>query len=306
MNHIYLSKETDPYFNVAFEYELFKSHQTGIWLFLWKNKPSVFIGRNQNLYRECHLEYCESHHILPVRRYSGGGAVYQDEGNLNFTLYFYENEYDLDQVKQYLKHVLDKLGIENRFSGRNDLLSHDKKISGQAYYQEDDHIFYHGTLLFDVDVEQLYHALNPSKLKLASKGIASVKSRVANLKDFYPSLSMQQLEKTCIDVFQAEYGICLLDEVLKEAYPQIDKSSKQLQQKEWLYKESPQFEITLEESFPFGLVQVMMNVEDGKIIEAKIYTDSLDNIDIASCQKNLVGMWLEPHKVIDVIKKYVL
>lgn len=306
MNNIFISDEFDPYFNVAFEYQLLKTHKTGVWLYLWRNSPSIFIGRNQNLYAECNMHILKEKNILPVRRYSGGGCVYQDEGNLNFTFIFNQNELEIEEIKKYLLEVMHSLSIQCEFSGRNDLLIKDSKISGQAYYEEDGQIIYHGTILVNVDMDMLSLVLKPSKLKLASKGISSVRSRVSNIKEIYPEITIDDVQNACIQNFYQKFGESKTESIKKSLYPEVINKANELQTKTWLLKEAPNYDIIIEKKLSWGNVEVNMAVEDGKIVKAKIFTDSLLNLDLITMETKLIDMWMEPEEVFDVIEKNVI
>lgn len=310
MNQIIISEERSPYYNVALEYELMQKQGQGCTLLLWQNVPSVFIGRNQNLYAECDMDYLKEQKILPVRRFSGGGAVFQDEGNVNFSFLAPAEEADVEQMKRTIERAITALGISCTFSGRNDLLAGNRKFSGHAYYEEDGHFLYHGTLLCEENLEMLERVLKPSKHKLASKGIASVRSRVVNLKEILPDLTRERLVEALVWAFGEEYGL----PVEKRKPEKIDRSFcavkrellEKLESPEWIYGEAPGWSVVLERHFPFGNVSVHVKVKDGLLEDIRIYTDSLDSLDFSVCEKQLQGRWFEEKEVFDVIEKSVL
>ncbi|WP_300384279.1 lipoate--protein ligase [Clostridium sp.] len=300
MDKIIISKEFDPYFNIAAENQIFLNSDEDIHLFLWQNNASVIVGRNQNLYAECDLEYLEEHNINAVRRFSGGGAVYHDKGNVNFT--FITKEKVANEVKflEIIKAAISKLGIECEFSGRNDLLYKKQKFSGHAYYTDNDNYMYHGTILVCVNLKQLEKALTPSKLKLQSKGISSVKSRVINLSLINSEITIEKVKQAFIDTFgckNIEY---------------IDKSNfkapleKKLSSYEWLYKQSPKFDLELEKKFTFGNVSVYITSSDGLIQSVKINTDSLNLYDFKLCENELIGKRFSERAVWEYIEQYAL
>ncbi|EQB89505.1 hypothetical protein M918_03045 [Clostridium sp. BL8] len=173
---VVVSKSFDPYFNLALEELLLnKVEREEVILYLWQNEKTVVIGRNQNPWKECNLELLSRVNGKVARRLSGGGAVYHDLGNLNFTFLMREENEDLSKQLGVIIRALKELGIEAVFSGRNDILVDNKKISGNAFYREENKYYHHGTLLFDVDMEILPKILTPSIEKLQSKGIDSVK-----------------------------------------------------------------------------------------------------------------------------------
>ena len=155
MTQIIISEETEPYFNLALEEELLHTEHTGTWLYLWQNKDTVVVGRNQNPYRECNIEYLHQNNICAVRRLSGGGAVFHDMGNLNYTFLSRDTEYDVQKQNSVIIEAIKRLGINAYCSGRNDILSYGKKFSGQAYYSENGYIYQHGTIMVDVNLEKM-------------------------------------------------------------------------------------------------------------------------------------------------------
>ena len=170
MTQIIISEETEPYFNLALGEELLHTEHTGTWLYILHN------GRNQNPYIECNIEYLHQNNICAVRRLSGGGAVFHDMGNLNYTFLSRDTEYDVQKQNSVIIEAIKRLGINAYCSGRNDILSYGKKFSGQAYYSENGYIYQHGTIMVDVNLEKMVQALMPSKLKLQAQGLSSVKS----------------------------------------------------------------------------------------------------------------------------------
>jgi lipoate---protein ligase len=299
MDKIIISNEFDPYFNIAAENQLFLNSDEDIHLFLWQNDASVIVGRNQNIYAECDLAYLEEHNIKAVRRFSGGGAVYHDKGNVNFT--FITKEKVANEVKflEMIQATILKLGIECEFSGRNDLLYKNQKFSGHAYYTDNDNYMYHGTILVSVNLKQLEKALTPSKLKLQSKGISSVKSRVINLSLIHSEITTEKVKQAFIDTFACkniEY---------------IDKSNfkapleKNLSSYEWMYRQSPAFDLELERKFTFGNVSVYITSSDGVIQSVKINTDSLHLYDFKMCESELIGKSFSEQAVWEHIEQYV-
>lgn len=303
MNQIFISQSLNPYFNVALEKKIMRNHQQGVALLLWQNKPSVFIGRNQNIYAECRIDYLKKYDVLPVRRYSGGGTVYQDEGNLNFSFICSENQFDEEKYKIMINHALWSLGIESEFNGRNDLLFRGKKISGQAYFQEDHMILYHGTLLFNVNIDMLEKVLSPSQFKLKSKGIASVKSRVMNLIDYFPKLTVENIKQSFIKSFCEIYQTCEDVEYINET---MLIETQKLESKEWIYGQCPKWNVILERKLSIGNIEIFMNIQDGYIENIHIYTDSLFHIDFQICIQKLVGSWFDENNIIEIIQENML
>ena len=179
----------DPYFNMALdEYVVKHLDPSNDYFYFYINRPTVVIGRNQNTIEEVNLDYVKEHDIIVVRRMSGGGAVYHDMGNINFSFVVDYRKEDFNSMERFAKAIvkaLSKFGIMAEFTGRNDITIDRKKFSGNAQYVTRNRILHHGTLLFDSDLSVLSKALNVKPEKIKSKGIKSVKSRVTNIKSIY-------------------------------------------------------------------------------------------------------------------------
>ena len=202
------SRGFDPYENLALEEALL--HRVGegeLILYLWQNERSVVISRNQNPWKECRTALLAEEGGHLARRLSGGGAVFHDLGNLNFTFLMNEADYDLPRQLTVLERACRSLGIPAQRSGRNDLLAEGRKFSGNAFYKHAGKAYHHGTLMVDVDLERVQRYLSPSKAKLAAKGVDSVRSRVVNLREFVPELSMEQLSDALIAALAEVYAV---------------------------------------------------------------------------------------------------
>ena len=206
-----MSKTHDPFFNLATEEWLFRSGDiTRPTLFLWRNEPTVVIGRCQNPWKECDISKLREKGVHLARRFSGGGTVYQDLGNTNFTFLTSLANHDKERNSQIIIRALSTFGLCAETSGRNDLIVGGFKVSGAAYKLAPPRALHHGTLLIQVDMSALAGLLNPNKLKLQSKGIASVASRVKNLKELSQSVSHEALCSAIVTSFCNHYGYSLL------------------------------------------------------------------------------------------------
>lgn len=267
----------NPYENLAVEeYLLFCCQIDQVILYLWQNQNTVVIGRNQNAWRECRINELEESGGHLARRLSGGGAVYHDLGNLNFTFLTRKDHYDLDRQMDVILRALQKLGIQAEKSGRNDVLVAGKKFSGNAYYQHGDYCYHHGTLMVDVKKDDLGRYLTASREKLKGKGVESVRSRVTNLKEFLPELTIDRLKKALYDSFQETYALqaeVWQKEELK--HMAIHKMTEKYASWDWLFGRKIDFEYELSHRFPWGEVQIQLQVEKGKIIDAQVYSDAL-------------------------------
>lgn len=299
MKKIYISREFDPYYNIAAENRLFLESDEDIHMFLWQNDASVIIGRNQNIYAECNPEYLKEQGIKAARRFSGGGAVYHDRGNINFTFIIKEKRAKQVKLNDLLLEAMARLGIDCEFSGRNDLLYMNKKFSGLAYYMDGNNYMYHGTILVNVDMEQLEKTLTPSILKLQSKGVTSVRNRVINLSSVYNELTADKVIQAFIEAFGVS-NIEYIDRTNFEA-PLMQFISSY----EWLYAGSPKFNIEFERRYSSGNITVHIAVSDGVIKSAVINTDSLHLYDFKPCESMLAGKNYDENSVWECIEQFI-
>lgn len=287
MNYIYESKVHDPYVNIAMEKQLAEKLVDGILLFLWQNDQTVVIGRNQNPYQECNLDYMKQYNIRLARRYSGGGAVFHDLGNVNYTLIMREKAFDIERVKRFLLRMTQNLHIECEFTGKNDMTIQGAKFSGHAYFVENEVQVFHGTIMVDLHLEQLGKTLTPSMKKLQSKGIQSVKSRVANLHQINDEITVERVKNSFYDAFQKEFGVA--ESIIFFDETSVDKQKiEELKSHHWLYEQTPTFSIVLEKRYPIGMVSLNLKVVDHKVLLARIYSDSLKT-DWSEIEKEIEG-----------------
>ena len=290
------NNSTNPYFNIALEeYILKKSLSTDkTFVILYINNPAIIIGKHQNTIEEINKDYVDEKDIKVVRRMSGGGAVYHDEGNLNFTYIIKTGKEDVSNFKKFTLPIikaLDKMGIKAELSGRNDLTIDGKKFSGNAQYYHKNRLLHHGTLLFNSHMENLAKALNVKKEKIQSKGIKSVRSRVTNISEYLPI-------KGTIEEFRELLLKYLFEnqEIINEYQltdEDIDKVNQLVGEKydtwEWNWGESPAFDIQKSYRFPIGLIDVRLNVSKGFITDCKIYGDFFASENIEDLERILVG-----------------
>lgn len=286
------STQFDPYANLAVEeYLLLHCEHEECILYLWQNQNTIVIGRNQNAWRECKVETLEEDGGRLARRLSGGGAVYHDLGNLNFTFLAHKDNYDLERQMEVIVAALNKLGIEAEKSGRNDVLVDGRKVSGNAYYQQGDHCYHHGTLMVSVDLKDLGKYLTVSQEKLRSKGVESVRSRVANLKDFLPELTIEQLKETLQLAFEEVYGFTakkMQVEDLDESW--IMEARKKYASWDWLYGRKLEFSQEFSHRFSWGELQVQLQIDQGRIEDVQVYSDALKTELAAELMVYLKGL----------------
>lgn len=297
MRKIYLSDSVDPYYNLALEeYLLRNANAEDEILYLWQNDNTVVIGRNQNPWKECDLNILESEGCRLVRRLSGGGAVYHDLGNLNFT---FISRYHKNVVRDNIEIVIKALrdcGVDAVFSGKNDIQVGPYKVSGNAYFEENNMICHHGTLLLDSDINKLSSILTASKLKLESKGIDSIKARVMNLKDLNSEITVERFKGVLTEAFNnttvsltgKNSPISKVDTALEiktlakvTALTDIDveaimKIREKYESWHWNYGSSPEFNVALSKRYEWGEVELLFVIKDGMINQIEVNTDSLD------------------------------
>lgn len=273
-----INRETNPYHNIALEEYLLDQVQEGeIILYLWQNRKTVVIGYNQNAWRECRAEVLEEDGGFVARRLSGGGAVFHDLGNLNFTFLTRRADYDVAKQSEVILRAAQSFGIPAVRNGRNDLTAEGRKFSGNAFYRRWDCCYHHGTILIRADKGQMSRYLTVSKEKLKSKGVESVKSRVVNLEEYVPDLTVEQMEQALIRAFGEVYGGTAEPFDMRR----IDSGDLQKRQArfgswEWLYGRKIPFQHEVSRKFPWGEVQVQLEVSEGVIKRAVVWTDALD------------------------------
>lgn len=277
---VLISETHDPWFNLATEDYIFQEMDTDHHiLFLWRNDKTVVIGRYQNPWAECDVERMEQDGVKLARRQSGGGAVYHDLGNTNFTFMSSRRNYSKERNNDIIIRALGSFGIKAEASGRNDIVVDGRKISGSAFKLGSDRAFHHGTLLINLDMPRISDYLTPDKEKLQSKGIRSVKSRVANMVEFNPGLTHENLSEAIIREFFATYGESCEPEILDHEQlrevPHLQNYFDQMSDWDWRFGKTPDFAHHMTERFEWGRMEVYMDTKGGNIVETRIYSDSI-------------------------------
>lgn len=274
---IVLSDSFDPWHNLALEEFLFRHvEKNQVILYLWQNQNTVVIGRNQNAWKECRCAKLESDDGKLARRLSGGGAVFHDLGNLNFTFIMGRSLYDLKKQLQVILEGTKKLGIHAEFTGRNDLTVEGKKFSGNAFYFEGDRAYHHGTIMIDVDVQKVSAYLQVSKEKMLSKGVDSVQSRVTNLHNCRPELTIDEMKETLKQSFQELYGESPEPVLIKENDHDLKELYVKYSSWDWLYGKTPQFDVVFDTRFPWGGIDLGLTLNKGIVTVSKIYSDAMN------------------------------
>ncbi|WP_461610518.1 lipoate--protein ligase [Cytobacillus kochii] len=293
---------TDPRINLAIEeYALKNLDINESYLLFYINKPSIIIGKNQNTIEEINTEYVEKNGLHVVRRLSGGGAVYHDLGNLNFSFITKDDGESFHNFLKFTEPVitaLNKLGVNAELSGRNDLTVEGRKISGNAQFSTKGRMFSHGTLMLDSEIENVVSALKVKKDKIESKGIKSIRSRVANISEFLTEkISIEEFRQLILQhIFEgsevSEYRLTEKD------WEEIHKISEQRYQNwEWNYGKSPKFDYEHSKRFPVGSIDIRLNVTKGQITECKIYGDFFGVGDVTDIEEKLEGIRYEKSEI---------
>jgi lipoate---protein ligase len=283
---------TDPRINLAIEeYALKNLDINETYLLFYINEPSIIIGKNQNSIEEINTEYVESNGIHVVRRLSGGGAVYHDLGNLNYSFITKDDGDSFHNFRKFTEPViaaLKQMGVNAELSGRNDILAEGRKISGNAQFSTKGRMFTHGTLLFNSEMDHIVSALRVKKDKIESKGIKSVRSRVANISEFLTEkISIEEFRSSLLKfIFQGEE---VTEYVLtEEDWEKIHQLSKERYQNwDWNYGKSPKFNLQHSNRFPVGQIDVRLDVDKGVIENCKIYGDFFGVGDVSDIENKL-------------------
>ncbi|MBM7613493.1 lipoate--protein ligase [Alkaliphilus hydrothermalis] len=304
------NNSTNPHFNLALEeYALKHLDLDDDVVILWQNKPSVIIGRNQNTIEEINSKFIVDNNIDVVRRLSGGGAVYHDLGNLNFTFITKNKDDSVSNFKKFTEPVvkaLRSLDVNAEFSGRNDITIDGKKFSGNAQYYFSGKLLHHGTILFDSDLRIVQEALNVKIEKIESKGIKSIRSRVTNIlpylkekisvhefKDFLLAFILQGKDSKRNEYKLTDQDLEKIDEMMHARYSSWD----------WNYGESPDYHLQKSKRFEAGTLDIRLNIQKGLIEECRIYGDFFGSNDINDLAQLLKNQMYDEQNIRRVLEK---
>lgn len=280
-----------PYRNLAVEEYLTTHVPYGhCILFLWQNRHTVVIGRNQNCWRECRVNLLEEEGGYLARRLSGGGAVFHDMGNLNVTFIVRKQDYDVERQLGVILKAVCMLGIQAEKTGRNDITVEGRKFSGNAFYKTGDCCCHHGTLLLRGDKENMSRYLNVSREKLASKGVASVKSRVANLCEFREDITVDQMKAALVQAFSQVYGqepVKLEERELPTG--ELQKLTERFESWQWKYGRRIPFEYEMGRRFPWGEILLQFQVNEGRVQDVNVFSDAMEERFIGGLEQSLRG-----------------
>ena len=303
----YISKTHDTAFNIALEEYCFKQLKDEDEIFLlWINEPSIIVGKYQNTIEEINTEYTREKGIHVIRRISGGGAVYHDLNNLNYTIISNRDKgQEGCNFKEFSKPIIEtlaELGVKAEFTGRNDLEIDGQKFCGNAQAYIKDRVMHHGCLLFNVDFSALGNALKVSKDKIESKGVKSVRSRVTNiLPHLKTPITVEEFGDKIMEYMKKQYPDMKEYVFSKEELDYIAKRAEIKRSWEWNYGESPEFNITRGKRFKNGKIQIFATVENSRIKNIKFYGDFFGkNEDLSEIENLLKNV---KYTVEDVKKK---
>lgn len=306
MKLIYVdTSNTNPYMNLAMEEYLLDVAERSqcLVVYFWQNQDTIVIGRNQNAYTECDVKKAQQEKVFIARRKTGGGAVFHDMGNLNFTFIYSKAVYEQQQSLNIVKNALCKLDFNAKLVGRNDLVINGYKISGSAFYSNDRVCMHHGTIMVAVDFDKLSSLLNVSKNKLSAHNVSSVRSRVANLREFNKHITIGRVKEGLYDSFRHFFAgeindivdkFDFDDVVLKKLYLQYASSN-------WNMAEFQTYTVFKTERFAWGEVSVYADVEGKKVNKVRLASDSLFPDKILAIEQILNNLNENDHGIADVI-----
>lgn len=273
-----ISNEYNPYDNLAMEeYLLNRVEKNECILYLWQNERTVVIGKNQNPWKECKINALEEDHGTLVRRLSGGGAVFHDLGNLNFTFLVNQEDYDVEKQLEVIIKAVRGLGIPAEKTGRNDITVDGRKFSGNAFYSNGTHCYHHGTILVNVDMQNLSKYLNVSRDKLISKGVESVKSRVINLNEYVTGLDIQKMKQELIKAFAEVYACDPIQMDFADIdYTELNKLCIKFSSWDWIFGKKNEFNYSIGNRFEWENIEIQLNIDSGIIKQCTVYSDAMD------------------------------
>lgn len=305
-NYLVIDKSTDPYYNLALEEYLLMHYLDGNIVMLWQNDNTIVVGRHQNAIEEINQQYVKEQGIKVVRRTTGGGAVYHDLGNLNYSYITDREDETIDGgMKRFAEPVilaLKELGADAKFSGRNDILIEGKKVSGTAQRIYKNRILHHGCLLFDADLSVVAASLRVRAEKFQSKAVKSVKSRVGNIVDFLPdNVTLKKFEDTLTKTMLAGEKYQILELAPEELLEVQKLRDEKYATWEWNYGHPMKCSIHNYQKYKGGVLEVGLQVKAGKIKECKIYGDFMALLPATEVEQHLIGCKYQYEEVLKML-----
>ena len=303
--YLIINDSSNAYYNLAAEEYLIDNFEEDV-VMLWRNDNTVVVGKNQNTIEEIDTRYVEENDISVVRRLTGGGAVFHDMGNVNYTIIqsyreglFSNYAYFTETVRDFLQ----SLGVAAVLSGRNDLMIEGKKFSGNAQCVRNGRMMHHGTLMFSSDVKDISGALTPNKKKTEGKGVRSVQSHVTNISSHLPAqyagMGTEQFLRLLYDFYQRRFPDAVPYELSPADYDAIQKlTDKKYSTWAWNYGASPAFAAETSRKYDFGLVDVRLNIARGRIKDIRIFGDYFGMKSISEIEILLAGTQYRPEAII--------
>lgn len=311
MKFISNNNNTDPTLNLAMEEYVLKTvpmDEDESYFLFYVNRPSIIVGKNQNTIEEVHQAYIDEHGIDVVRRISGGGAVYHDFGNLNFSFITKDDGQSFHNFKKFTQPIVDalnKMGVDAEMTGRNDIQVGQAKISGNAMVKVKDRMFSHGTLMLNSELDEVQNALKVNPAKIQSKGVKSVRKRVANIVEFLE-------EPIDIDTFKSIILKQLFGDEAVETYHLTDEDWQNIEQLanekyrtwDWNYGKNPKYNFEREHKFEKGFVQIKLDVKKGQIEHAKIFGDFFGEGNVEELERTLEGVTHQKAAIHEALKDF--
>ena len=308
-----VSNQTEPYWNIAVEnylvdclnvsfpdclstcasntHAIKQSSNETIALYLWRNRRTVVIGQNQNPYSEVNVEALEGDGGYLMRRKTGGGAVYHDDCNINFSFVVPKALYDQPRQFAVIQRAVESFGLHTELSGRNDILAEGRKFSGNAFSKGRANDLHHGTILIGGNMDDLQRYLRPKPAKMQKHGVASVRSRVVNLSELNPAITSESLTPRLRDAFEAEYGgksveVGFIDLISR---PEVKALHDHFASAEWKYGNWRTFTAQRSGQYDWGGVEVSLDIKEGVISDVQIASDALDLAAVSTAADLLRG-----------------
>ena len=287
-----VTDSVNPFYNISLESRIIDvCDKKTVYMYLWRNDNTVVVGKFQNAFKECKVNELEGDGGHLLRRLTGGGAVYHDVNNLNFTFVAHKDNYDLKKQQYVILKAIKKLGLDAQLSGRNDITIDGKKFSGNSFLTRGDVKMHNGTILIDTDREKMMKYLTVSQAKMQSKGVDSVKSRTVNLTEYVPNLTTGKMAILLLKSFGDVYDLPV--QLIKEESLNCDEIEKIRQEifqnDKFRFGTNPAFTNSINGRFAWGEAEVKYSSQKGVIDKAEIFTDALDTEEIEKTKQFLIG-----------------